>query len=779
MKKILLITLLNLIVFSLFCQQFTQTIRGEVIDKNTGLPLIGATVTLLNSNPLIGVVTDENGLFKIEKIPVGRNGIQISFMGYKSATVSALYLESGKEIVLHVALEENVIAVDEIVIKANGKKGKPINDMAQISARSFTIEETEKYAGSWGDPSRMAMNFAGVMTGSDQINGIIIRGNSPNGLLFRLEGIPIPNPNHFGSLGTNGGPISMLNNNVLSNSDFYTSAFPAQYGNAQSGIFDLGLRSGNNEKREYLGQIGFNGYELGAEGPFSSKSRASYIVNYRYSTMGVMDKLGIEMGIGAVPYYQDFSFKIDVPGTKLGRFSLFGLGGKNNITFSTNENDTVTYIDNASKLGVGGLSHLIYFSENTRLKTTLAATYFGSGTFDTISKNHIRDTWYGDEFSEWKLVASTELKSKLNNRNTILIGASLENIHLNYLDSFWVKPPADLFVHNFDVEGRMNLYQSFVQWQHKFNDEFTVVAGTHFQMIDLNNEYALEPRASMEYEFTPGKSVTFGYGLHSRIQAGMLYFKETAVDTFANIYSKTNTDLGFSKSHQLVAGYNQRINSNLRLKIESYYQYLYNIPVTNYPSIFSMINYESGYYDFTYDSLVNKGIGRNYGVEFTLEKFLSDNYYYLVTLSLFDSKYKNPGMPWRNTAFNGNYVFNILGGYEFTIKKRNTLSIDAKAVWAGGMRSIPIDLAASKISDETELNYNDAYKIRHDDYYKIDLRISYKLNMRKISMEWALDISNLTNHKNRFFEMYDPDKDEIVQYGQMGIVPMMMYRIHF
>lgn len=143
--------------------------------------------------------------------------------------------------------------------------------MATVSARSFTVEETSRYAGSLNDPSRMAANYAGVSSTSDARNDIIIRGNSPLGVLWRLNGMEIPNPNHFGSLGTTGGPVSILNNNLLDKSDFLTGAFPAEYGNALAGVFDLQMRSGNNEKTEFLGQVGFNGFELGAEGPIGKK----------------------------------------------------------------------------------------------------------------------------------------------------------------------------------------------------------------------------------------------------------------------------------------------------------------------------------------------------------------------------------------------------------------------------------------------------------------------------------------------------------------------------
>jgi hypothetical protein len=145
----------------------------------------------------------------------------------------------------------------------------------------------------------MASNFAGVSGANDARNDIIIRGNSPSGLLWQLEGLNIPNPNHFGSLSSTGGPVSMLNNNVLDKSDFMTSAFPAQYGNALSGVFDLSLRNGNNEKYEFLGQVGFNGFELGAEGPFSKNSKSSFLINYRYSTLALFQQIGINFGTGS------------------------------------------------------------------------------------------------------------------------------------------------------------------------------------------------------------------------------------------------------------------------------------------------------------------------------------------------------------------------------------------------------------------------------------------------------------------------------------------------
>jgi hypothetical protein len=781
MKRIIFtLSILISLAASVVARQITQTIRGTVVEQNTEIPLTGASVVLLNTSPLIGTITDARGEFRLENVPVGRHSLQISFVGYKTVTLPALDLVSGKELILKVPLEENIIETGEVIIKANTRKDKPLNEMAFVSARSFTVEETERYAGSWGDPARMTQNFAGVMIGNDQVNAIIVRGNSPNGLLWKLDGVPVPNPNHFGDMGSTSGPISMLNNNTLSNSDFLSGAFPAQYGNGTSGVFDLVMRTGNNEKREYMGQIGFNGFELGAEGPFSKKSGSSYMANYRYSTLGVFNALGIDMGIGAVPYYQDLSFKLDFPGTKAGRFSVFGLGGKNHITFDDPEDKYAKkeYTNFASDMGVAGINHVIRVNENSRFKTTLAATYQRNKTISKIYRKDILNDWYGDDIHESKLYAAEEYRSKLNARDNLLIGASMEAIGMGYRDSVYLEKPG-IFVSHFNFNGSIILFQGYVQWQHKFSDKLSVVSGLHYQQTSINKEIALEPRASVQYQLSASQSLSLGYGLHSQLQPRDIYFREVLVDTLQGIYFQSNKKLDFSKSHHLVLGYNLLLNNHLRVKAEAYYQHLYDIPVKQYPSSIAVINKDAGYYDMNLDSMVNRGTGHNTGLEITFERFLTGNYYYLATLSLFDSKYKASDNILRNTAYNGNYVFNILGGYEFRLRHQNILSCDLKFTWAGGLRSIPIDLAASQQDGKTVFDYTHSFEARNPDYYRADLRISFRTNHRKYSQEWAVDITNVTNHKNRFFELYNPDTDRVEEVGQMGILPVLLWRIRF
>lgn len=802
MKKAMLSCMFLFVVHFIVAQELKQTIRGKVADKESKSALIGASVAILGTEPLIATITNNDGEFILNNIPIGRNELKISYIGYHELILN-LFLESGKQAVVNIDLEEKAQVLDEIVIKAFQRKDQPVSEMALISARSFSIEETERYAGSLGDPSRMAANYAGVMTQDDSRNDIIIRGNSPLGVLWRIDGIEIPNPNHFGALGTTGGPVSMINNNLLTNSDFLTGAFTAEYGNAISGAFDLKLRSGNNQKREFVGQIGFNGFELGAEGPFKEGKKASYLINYRYSTLAVMHFLGFGTETGsAVPYYQDLTFKVNLPGTKYGRFSLFGLGGISNINLvpDTSENadgnaynQLLLHTRFGSRLGVLGITHQYFFNDRNRLETCLSLQATGNNvTVDSLNTDlTLKRAYYRSALTDIKTGISTEYKSKVNARNFINSGIILDLYSISYLDSAYDSDYQKYLKITEINHKSMLLTRAFFQWQHKFGDALTLNSGVHATFFGLNNQLVIEPRFSAQWKFHTRQSFNAGYGKHSQMQPRMVYFTQT-YDSIQTRYWETNHDVRLSRSDHFVLGYNYLMNENLRLKVEAYYQKLYGIPVSYGSPQFSMLNAGSDFSIPTVDSLVNKGKGRNYGIELTFERFLSKGYYFLVTASLFDSKYQAADRKWRNTAYNGNYVINILGGYEIRVKKKNYLTLDLKAVWAGGKRYIPYKQEVLQLVEEVKRNpgtpvtyfdeiYDEpkSYGARFNDYIRADLRIGYKLNHKKYSEEFGIDFQNITNHKVLFGQQYDAKHAKIIDTYQAGFSPMFLYRIHF
>lgn len=792
MKKLLiaLFLLLGYLSGAFAVNDYTQSIRGIITDEVTGYPLIGANVILLDSNPLVGTITDANGHFVLSGIPLGRQSLEISYVGYYHKVIPNILLTSGKEVVLQIRLEEQALEMEEVVVKAGRRKDQAINEMAMVSARTFSVEETERFAGSLGDPARMVANFAGVMTQNDTRNDIIIRGNSPIGVLWRMEGVEIPNPNHFGALGTTGGPVSMVNNNLLANSDFLTGAFPAEYGNATAGAFDLNLRSGNNQKTEFTGQIGFNGFEAGVEGPFlklKSGQKASFLANFRYSTLEVMDKLGFNFGTGeAIPQYKDLTFLVDLPGTRLGRFKVFGLWGDSFIQLGREAADTAdnSYsnrglaTDFGSGLGVLGMSHTYYFNEKIRIRSTLSYQQTYSTTVLDSVRTEIPDVpFLRSRQQENRLSFSTQFRQKINARNNYSFGLVLDQFRIDYLDSL-NHPDYGEFITRADVAGQMGMVRAYGQFQHHFGEQLTGYAGLHLQYFGLNDELAAEPRLGASYKLNNRSTFNLGFGLHSQTQPKVIYFAQTW-DSIAGTYHRTNENLGLTRSAHFVLGYDHLFNQNFRIRMETYYQHLYNVPVKESFPEFSLINAGDFFGLPMEDSLENNGTGQNYGIELTVEKFLSKGYYFLFTASLFDSKYRGADQKLRNSAFNGNYVFNLLGGYERKLGQHLRLTLDLKTVWAGGRRYVPIDLEASIQTGEEVRDWSRAYEDRYNDYFRTDFRVGIRLNGKRASQEWAIDLQNLTGFQSIFMQGYDIHKEEVYTVYQQGFIPMFLYRIHF
>lgn len=769
--------------------QQTQTVFGNITDEASKVRLIGATIVLM-SNPSNGTVTDEYGNFRLNNVPIGRQAFKVTYTGFEDRVIPDVIVTAGKEVALNFTLQESVRKLDEVTIVYN-KSADPNNtnnEMAMVSSRSFNIDDTKKYAGAIGDPSRMAANFAGVVSGNDSRNDIVVRGNSPNGMLWQLNGLNIPNPNHFGSLNSTGGPVSMLNNNNLDKSDFLTSAYPAQYGNALAGVFDLRLRDGNTNKHEFMGQIGFNGFELGAEGPINKKTNSSYLINYRYSTLGVFQALGINFGTGAsVPLYQDLNYKIATNIGKKGRLSMFGIIGDSKIDLLGDDVDTTeanlygsAYSDVRTHFGttINGLNYRHYLSDKTTTNLTLGYSTtlerFTSDSISYIDRQIVLPNAAGD-FTTNKLSAVWNISHKLNARNSLQGGVYYDHTLFSLYNKDVVNGVTDrVFV---DEDGALGLGQAFLQWKHRLNRKLSFATGLHGQYLFMNNSSAIEPRVNVRYGINSKHAISAGYGLNHQIQSIYTYYVQTPL---AGGIDLTNKDLGFTRSNQYVLTYDWNIAENIRLKIEGYYQMIDRVPVELMPSSYSALNSGASFVPDDEDSLINNGSGRNYGVEMTLEKFFSDNYYFLITGSLFDSKYKGSDGIERNTAFNTGYVLNVLGGKEFKIgKKGNVLSLNIKASTVGGRYTTPIDLTLSKMVGNAVFDKKRAYSEQQDNYFRVDFKISYRKEFKNSTLEASIDLQNLTNNQNIFSQGYDPKTNSIYYNYQQGFFPVPMVRYTF
>lgn len=782
-----------LLSFSLNAQPLTQTIRGTVIDQSLQTPLPGASVILLNASPIRGTSTDATGQFQLTQVPVGRQSLQISVVGYKVATLQNIAVDAGKELVLSISLEEAVSQLGEITVKPSTDKDKPINEMATVSARTFSVEETQKFAAAVNDPARMATAYAGVVGADDGGNYIIIRGNTPNGLLWRMEGVEIPNPNHFSNLGTAGGGISILSAQLLANSDFLTGAFPAEYGNALSGVFDLRLRRGNTTKREYTIQAGLLGIDLAAEGPIAKGYAGSFLINYRYSTLGLLSKLGVNIGTGD-RVFQDLSFNIYLPTRKAGTFTLFGFGGlsssKINAPADTAkwENDYDRYNEDfRSNTGAAGLTHSLPIGRKALLKTVLLA----SG-YENSFRNALLEPANGYAASErndaaytiQKRILSSTLTYKLNAQHTFRAGLIGTQLIYNLYQKSW-EPEQRRLLTRVAVSDQTQTAQAFGQWNYRASEQLTVNAGMHYLHLALNGTSALEPRGSIRWAFSSDQSVSLGYGLHSQIQNPATYFM-LPTDPSGNPAGISNRTLGFTRSHQYVLAYDRRLNhrqtdSPLRLKLETYYQHLFNIPVSaTEKNSFAIINRFDG---FTDQVLTNAGHGRNYGLELTLEQFLlkaasGNSYYFLLSSSLYNSEYQGSDGVWRSTRWNGRFAQSLLAGKEW-VSGSSVFGLNLKLSYYGGYRDTPIDLAESKRLGETVYVENQAFTEQLPAYFRPDIRLSWKKNRPHSTRTLSLDVQNAVNRQNIYGRYYDPSSGTLkISYGS-GLIPILSYRVVF
>jgi hypothetical protein len=771
----------------LFAQSYLQSVKGTLLDQESRQPIPEVILMFSNQKAVYSAFTDSQGNFKI-KIPTGRWDIQISHLGYGTKVLQNIQVGTGKEVMLEITLEAKVFETGEVEVSAGKKMW--LTPSSGSSVRTLQSQDASRFAGGYYDPLRMVANFAGVTSGnSDESNEIVVRGNSPRGISWRLEGLEIPNPNHLSNgVGNNGGAYSMISTNVLADFDFYTGAFPAEFGNALSGVMDLRLRKGNTDRHEFGLQLSVVGAEVAAEGPIGKSSGNSYLFNLRYANFDILKKYGIVaiQDLSIIPSSLDWTFKMNFHGSKLGELEIFSIGGNSKAGNepSQNREDILKRVNNdefleEDALAVFGLKHLKNFKDGkTYLRTIIGFTRseenWHEGVLDTAFVHIVNKQ---DWMISPVLRSSVMLNRKVNAKNSFRMGFEY---HSSFPDMFSIRRQSNAKYDTLVNQRSKSFYtQAYFQWKYKPSDSFELIPSLHSTFTSINKQFTFEPRLGMVFHLPGSQSVNFGTGFYSKQEPlPVYYFRVKTTNAGRKLL---NNDLKTTKAFHLVVGYRKSFSNDLRVSIETYFQHLYNVPVSQYTNnTFSMVNMSEGLPDI---DLSNKGISENFGIELTLDKSFAHNYYLLATISLFDSKYMASSTNWYSTYYNSNFVFNFLLGREFKVGKfgQNSLGFNLRNIARGGYRFTPPNYSQSILKKTVIYDVQQTYGKHLPFFDRMDAGVNYRINRKNSAFNFSLDIQNVLNRHNVYKRNFSYSQGAIVETDRklIGLVPIAGIRFDF
>ena len=776
--------LLVLAFFSLqiLVAQDAPTIYGLVVNANTEVPLPGATLILLPTNE--STVTNEQGQFAFENIIAGRYSLKVDFLGFQSQQQVEILVESGRSNELTIRLTPTALDLPTAVVRAGLED---VQSQFLPGTRVLTIEETRRLPATFNDPARQLIAYPGVANTNDQANNISVRGNSPGALAWRLQGVEIVNPNHLSNAGTrtdaiteSGGGVNILSAQMLNTSVFYAGAIPAQYGNTQGGLMDMKLRDGNREKWEGTIQLGLLGLDASFEGPFTKNKKASYLFNYRYSTIGLLDALGVQLGDESIKF-QDGALHLNFPSEKLGRFSIFGIVGNSSNIFEAERDTSIweirrdrTDVSYKSRMWVTGMTHQKRIGKKGIWNTSAAFSEAWNQRIAWL----VDDTFMKNEISNIQTINN---KLSVNSRLSFQINEKMNlNGGLEYLRSYYLIPGLKP-VHSepgMEYPLALNLWRPYADFNFRPFSKLSMNLGLSYVMRinEQVDEKELSPRININYFISAQHNLMLSYHRSIRQQPSFLFLTQN-LEGF-------NDDLLSINGNNFSISYGLQVEDNSRLRAEIYFQHLDNaVTISDPNNQYSSLNVEELVFP-PFGQLTNDGQGRNYGIEVLWQKYIQEDFYYIINGSLFNSQYKNYDQDWSATRYNSNYITNATVGKEYRWEKSKaakakgkTLGINIRLTYLGNLRYIPIDLEASKIAGKEILDIENTYGQQLDPYLKGDLRIYLRTDKKKYSNSLSLDIQNFLNRKNPGYFFYDPDSETIQEKRQLGLIPILSWRL--
>lgn len=743
-RRISFFILLCCLCWNVFAAEYQ--IKGVVIDKSTRQPLEFVNVLVVGLG--IGASTDANGNFLITQVPPGIYRLQASFLGYKTE-LTPEYRVNHVTPYVQIELEEENASLNEVIVTASPFQKVP---ESPVSLRVIGLQEIEKAPGANRDISKVVQNYPGVaFSPIGYRNDLIVRGGGPSENRFYLDGVEIPNINHFSTQGASGGPVGLIDADLIRSVKFYSGAFPADKGNALSSVLDFSLRDGDMERNSLKATLGASEVSLSSNGHIGNKT--SYLVSVRQSYLQALFKI---LGLPFLPAYTDASFKIKTRFDSHNELTLLGLGGIDRMKLNLGvEGEDAEYM----------LSYLPEINQET---------YTVGGVYRHYSQRHVqaivlsqsylnnRNVKYrdNDESSEENLtlrLGSIEQETKLRMENTSSwsvwkVKAGFDLNYSRYKSNEYRKVFANA-LREYDYHTDLSLWRwgMFASVDYAAPDKsFTASMGVRTDGNNYSDKMKelwrqLSPRLSVSYRLVEGLTLSGHVGLYYQLPS------YTALGFKGEEGEYVNRHLDYISVSQESLGLSWTPNENMELSVEGFYKLYGHMPFSLSDQI-PLSCKGNDYGTIGNEALSSEAKGRSYGVELMFKWLLTQKLNLSSSLTIFKSEFKDGEQgSYVPSAWDNRFILNMSGTYNFP----KHWSLGAKVSCIGGSPYTPYDVEKSSLVEAWNVqgrayyDYSRYNQERLPVFGQLDVRVDKTFYLKKCMLGFYLDIQNITASKLR------------------------------
>jgi hypothetical protein len=764
--RLSIVFLLWLFSASMFAQEVKRgAITGRVLDKTTKEPVVGATAKVVGTE--LGAVADVNGKFTIQNIPVGTYQVKVSAVGYESTIRTDVVVATARPYILVVELAEKSVEGQEVEIVADYFKRRKAD--SPTSEQSFSYEEIRRLPGGFEDVVRAVSTLPGVSVASAGRNDLLVRGGAPSENLFLIDGIEVPNINHFGTQGFGGGPISFVNLDYVREVNFSTGGFGVKYGDKISSVVSLDLRNGREDRTGGKLNLSASQFGFNIEAPLSRDGQ--YLFSARRSYLDLIFKAA---GFSFVPEYYDFLGKVTYNLGGGNEVSALGIGVINNVRLfnDTPEKrfDNSRLLDNTQYQFIGGVTWRKVFKDGV-VSTTLGRTRvdYRFQQRDSLQNPFFRNNSIEDEFN-----LRSDVTLALSKATELSFGVQAKTIGFD-ADVFLKAQGTDSLIVDRQLRDRFAKGATYFQLLQRFG-RLTATLGGRVDYFDgINQKFYPAPRGSLSYALTDKITLSASAGRYTQSPSYIWLVAEEANRNLKNI--QTNV---------FIVGVEHIAQPDVKFSIEGYYKQYGNYPASLNRPFFVIANTgagfggdEDGFASFGLEPLVSLGKGRAYGVEFFVQKKLSETPYYgIASLTIGKSEFQGVDGVFRPSNFDQRVIFSLSGGYRFDEK----WELGVKFRYASGRPFTPVgaDGDRSFAFRRTNIDPNLFNSQRLPDFHALDVRVDRRWPFSTWTLITYLDIQNIYNRRNENPPRWNPRENQVERAGgQIGLLPSIGINAEF